>query len=423
MRVCPKEGDAIGANWATNVSYVGNSKFSNEDIDANWTCTLSDESPVEEPKKKSAAPPKKKSSAPSTTTKRALADAAPAPSPDKRARVALNEQDLSHQSIFTKMQDYEEVDEIAKLAKEAISRVQAIEDPAGKITARCSLHDYTPRHICSRHTCTTTFHDTHARLHRTTCMHDYIARHACTTTSHDMYARLHRTTCMHDNIARHVCTTTSHDMHARQHCTAHVADGWTVKLPIWAGMGRSRGLSSWGEKLPKKQSSRARRWEVKNICRQTIQDAMDFYIQTIGCPPVVTGMVPTTTRSKKSAKRARYGAGFHKHTPQLVEAPAEETIDMLSVFMFTVHIYYCLHLTPPVDQGTDAEVAVLKTIMGENCKSQLLRCMKTKFQVWMAFTTHSHDMYPRHIHTTCTHDTYPRHIPTTEMDQQKYYCG
>ena len=101
--------------------------------------------------------------------------------------------------------------------------------------------------------------------------------------------------------------------------------------------------------------------------------------------------------NEKKKEKSRYGGGFRKSTPQLVAGKPEETIDCLSTFLFVLHIYYCMHLDPPVDQGSVAEVAVLKTLMGANCKIQLLKSMKTRFQV-----------NPRHLSTTSIHNINPR---------------
>ena len=151
---------------------------------------------------------------------------------------------------------------------------------------------------------------------------------------------------------------------------------------MWAGKGRDRGLSSWGERVPKKSAGRPKRWEVPSICRQIIMQALDFYSDTIGLPPVVSGVPPSTPRSKKKKKKSKTGRGFQKNTPELVRGPKESTIDVLSTFVFSLHTYYCLHLNPPVDEGSDSEIAVFKTLMGDNCKTHLLRSMKTRFQKW-----------------------------------------
>ena len=175
---------------------------------------------------------------------------------------------------------------------------------------------------------------------------------------------------------------------------------WTEQLPIWKGQDSDRGLSSWGERISK-DCKRKQRWVVKGICRQIILRAIDFYCDVIGTPPVITGVPPSAghVQKKKRQKKTRYGHGFQKATPELVLGTPEETINTLYPFFFTLHIYYCTHLDPPVEQGTAAEVAVLKTIIGANCKNHLLRSIKTRFQV-------THDMRSRHAPTTCD----PRHV-------------
>ena len=146
--------------------------------------------------------------------------------------------------------------------------------------------------------------------------------------------------------------------------------------------------------------------------------ALDFYSETIGLPPVQTGVPPPErgSKKKKRSKKPRYGKGFHKTTPDLVPGESEDMIDLLTPFTFILHVYYCLHLDPPVEQDSESETAVMKTLCSENCQTQLLRSMKTKFQV---STTHLHDSSPRHLprhtSTTTSHDTPPRQHPTTHL--------
>ena len=227
-----------------------------------------------------------------------------------------------------------------------------------------------------------------------------LSLHTSTTCSHDIHARHALTTYMHDILSRHTSTTYFHEMLPR-----HASGGWTDQLPPWAGMGRDRGLQSWGERLSKKakKKGRVRRWEVTGVQRQTLMRGLDFYSEVIGRPPVKTGVPPGTVHAKKKPKKFRYGGGFRKHQIQLVEASPEQTIDCVSVFVFVLYVFYCLHLKPEVPQGSDAEVAVLKTLLSDYCRVQLLRSMKTRFQV-----------FPRHVSTTYIHDL---HTPTPHVSR------
>ena len=156
---------------------------------------------------------------------------------------------------------------------------------------------------------------------------------------------------------------------------------------------------------------RPRRWECPGICRLIILNSLGFFCSTVGEPPVVSGVTPPAGRPKKKKKLSRYGGGFRKSTPELIRESPEETIDCLSTFFLVIHIYYCMHLDPPVDQGSEAEIAVFKTLMGDNCKTQLLKSIKTKFQV--KCTTCSHDTLQVHAPTTHSEHMPPRHAPTT----------
>ena len=176
-----------------------------------------------------------------------------------------------------------------------------------------------------------------------------------------------------------------HDITSRHHSTTP-AGGWEEYLPVWAGKGRSRGLDCWGERVPKPDKGcmrRPRRWELPGICRLVILNAIKFYCATVGQPPVVSGITPpANSRPKKRKKLSRYGGGFRKSTPELVRGTPEETIDCFGTFILILHIYYCMNLDPPVEQGSDAEIAVFKTLLGNpTCKTQLLKSIKTKFQV------------------------------------------
>ena len=204
-------------------------------------------------------------------------------------------------------------------------------------------------------------------------------------------------------------------------CSGDKTD-WSDYLTSWRGKGTNRGLCDWGERIPK-DATRARRWVVNGVCRQIVLKGLDFYCATNGAPTVVTGVPPPAgyRRKRKRKRKRKGGKGFQSHTPELVDGPPEETINTLKTFIFSMHVFYCTHLDPPIPQGSLAEVAVLKTFSGANCKNHLLRSIKTRFQV-------THDMHPRRacrmIPTTPTHDGNPRHrrhLP--EMDQQKSRCG
>ena len=236
--------------------------------------------------------------------------------------------------------------------------------------------------------------------------------------SHDACPRSMSTMCAHDRCPRCFprCVSTIdvldvvHDQCPRCVSTSCSGDktDWSDFLSSWRGKDSKRGLCDWGERIPL-ESTRKQRWVVKGVCRSVVLKGLDNYCINNGTPTVVTGVLPPAghrRKRKKKQKKRGTGKGFHRHTPELVPGPADETIDTLKPFIFSIHVFYCTNLDPPIPQGTLAEVAVFKTFAGTNCKNHLLRSIKTRFQV-------THDMHPRHVSRMIAHDINPRHASTT----------
>ena len=257
-----------------------------------------------------------------------------------------------------------------------------------------------------------------------TCIHDMHPRHASTTHAHDMHPRHPRTTCIHDTLARHASTTHT--------------DGWTRKLPTWAGKDRNRGLSSWGERVTRDkethQPTRVRRWEITGICRAPVLSGVDIFAVCWAQPPVKTGHLPPSGHKFASAKK--YGLGLNKNQLRLIPDDPETQTDIWSTFTFVVWIVYCSTLVPPVELGTEGAMAVFKVLTGEKCNKRLLLSLKTKLQVRFSAGNRScvhlivskHNSFtncliirsksrPRHTPTTYTHDVHPRRTPTTHLQK------
>ena len=185
-------------------------------------------------------------------------------------------------------------------------------------------------------------------------------------------------------------------------------DGWTELLPPWAGKGRDRGLMCWGSRVSKK-NKRPRTWEVPGICRSAILAALLFWCSTIGLPPVVTGILPTGRVKKKK----KFGSGHTKGQIVLVPAPESERIDLLRTFLFVVSVVYCMELRPAVDEGTEAEMAVLATLAGDNARLRYLcRVVFTSFTcnlclyvlgIHPAHTSWVYILYIHPVHTCWVH--------------------
>ena len=174
-----------------------------------------------------------------------------------------------------------------------------------------------------------------------------------------------------------------HDIYPRHTSTTCIIDGWTNKLPTWAGKDRNRGLSSWGDHVKRdkhtKQPVHKRRWEVTGICRTAILSAIDFFASTWGLMPVKTGHLPPEGHKFKSTQRC--GFGLNKKQLRLVLDDPDDLIDIWSTFQFVVWTLYCFNLDPPVETGTEGHIAVFKVLTGDECNKRLLLSMKTKLQV------------------------------------------
>ena len=141
-------------------------------------------------------------------------------------------------------------------------------------------------------------------------------------------------------------------------------------------------------------------------------------------------MVTGVKGTKKIKKSKKFGSGHTKGQAMLVAGPAEDTIDLLKPFLFVLSAFYCMHLRPSVDEGTEAETAVLATLAGDNCRKRSHDTLPRH-----TFTTHIHDTCSRHtptpyVHDTCSrhtlkahsHDTLPRHTPTTHSHDSYSRC-
>ena len=150
-------------------------------------------------------------------------------------------------------------------------------------------------------------------------------------------------------------------------------------MPLWAGKGKDRGLSAWGslESKKKQSKSRGKGWEVQGLCRQPVQDSVSYYVEKVGLAPVVNG-VPQTKKKKKN--NLLYG---HTRGQQiLVPATGAAVLDFYSSFSLVIHAKYCQELIPPVEDGTDASLAVLYVIRTDLVKKRLLSSIKTRIQRW-----------------------------------------
>ena len=146
--------------------------------------------------------------------------------------------------------------------------------------------------------------------------------------------------------------------------------GWRSALPTWVGKGKAaakkkgwRGLKSW----------------VKDpdLCHSWVQKAVDFYAETIGVPPVITGV-------KKRKRKRKHSAKGHTRGQVALSHDTTNSIDYQGTFLLILAAHYCLHAKPTVDDGTDAAHAVIAVMMEPKTKKALLStvcrvCMSFKY--------------------------------------------
>ena len=199
IRVLPVEGEKISPTlWVQEVVYIGNSKFFVADeLNKNWHCVLLNKRKTaakkKRPKKKNKKPAKNSDAADAAAgasktkdsaaakTKDSAADAKNSKSseprtcgdavdsPRKRARAGTDDFvicNVPYVKVLALIQE-RDMEKLAPLAKTALTRVRAIEDPAGTITSTTCIHDTPPRHVSTTH-----LHDMYPRHTSTTCIHD-----------------------------------------------------------------------------------------------------------------------------------------------------------------------------------------------------------------------------------------------------------
>ena len=129
--------------------------------------------------------------------------------------------------------------------------------------------------------------------------------------------------------------------------------GWRAHMPIWLKKVKpkkrgSRGLKAWSRD--------------ESFCGAWLQEAVEFYGETIGVPPVVTGVRKKV--KKKKTKGARLNRRGHTRGQiVLSQAHGSNLIDYRTIFQLVVAAYYVQVASPVVEDGTDASHAVLAVIM------------------------------------------------------------
>ena len=225
-------------------------------------------------------------------------------------------------------------------------------------------HDLIPTYIS-----TTYFQHISPRLILNTYLHDLSSPHAYTGATAGrkrQFGRISKTWQLSNRENRK---------------SARARWGMAQDLPLWCGLGVRRGLESWGARVYTKYPNAPRAWEV-SLCAVSVQKALNWYLMNVGLPPVVTG-VKAKKRSKKK-KSKRYGSGHTRG--QKVLARAKNPIDLLTPFILVVHAHYCHHLNPRVEEGTDADDAVLYTITRPQIKKRLLSSVRS---------IHTHNTYQK----------------------------
>ena len=103
-----------------------------------------------------------------------------------------------------------------------------------------------------------------------------------------------------------------------------------------------------------------------------MQKVLGILCHYLGLPPVVNGVVPKKRKKKKAKKRS----GHTRGQCVLVPAPADQHMDFLSITLAVMHILYCQHLRPPVEQDTDAWFAVLAVLREDSVRRRIIASVR-----------------------------------------------
>ena len=105
----------------------------------------------------------------------------------------------------------------------------------------------------------------------------------------------------------------------------------------------------------------------EGFCSVWIQDAADFYTQTIGRVPVVAGVL------SKLKGKGKFTKGCTRGQLCLVRAVGSLACDHMIPFVVVMAAFYCHVAKPPVEEGTDAANSVLAVmLLDEGTRKQIL---------------------------------------------------
>lgn len=90
-----------------------------------------------------------------------------------------------------------------------------------------------------------------------------------------------------------------------------------------------------------------------------------FYSQTVGRPPVVSGVL-----TKK--KKGKFSKGHTRGQHVLVKAAGPHLSDYKTPFLVVMAVWYCHIAKPGVEEGTDAAHAVLAVMLEDGTCRALL---------------------------------------------------
>ena len=128
--------------------------------------------------------------------------------------------------------------------------------------------------------------------------------------THNLHPQRISTTYIHDVHPQRMSTTHIHNAHPQRTPTQvftglndYASDGeiddWRRLMPGWLTQRKSRGLLGWG--LSRKRGKIIRKAGcVPELCRAPLMEALDFYFNSVGLPPVVAG-----ESAKKAIKEGR----------------------------------------------------------------------------------------------------------------------
>ena len=161
-------------------------------------------------------------------------------------------------------------------------------------------------------------------------------------------------------------------------------EGWGPHMPPWTGRDHSRGLLGVGETrkgTEKGASPIEKKGAIPELCRAPLMETLDEYWRTFGVPPVEAG-----EPLKKAIKDGRFPADYMpkgrntRGQTILVPLPLGRQFNLRPPFQLFMAAGYCRKLSPPVEDGTKGQRAVLGFLRQKRIYAQVVKVLAGKLQ-------------------------------------------